>query len=195
MTSFAKDGLLDIAPMCCTTRASRYGWFLGLALVGCAADLVTKALVFDRMGPPNGFENIHWLVEGYVGIETALNQGALFGLGHGMVWLFATMSFVALAGIAYWLIRRGAIDDWLLTLTLGIVTGGILGNLYDRLGIWSDFQVYAVRDWIRLSYAYDDYVWPNFNIADSLLVCGAGLLVWHSFRHPGPAVDEHVDRS
>lgn len=187
MTSLTKDGLRKAAPPCCATRASRYAWYFGLAVVGCCADLATKSTVFDRMGAPTGRENIHWLIEGYVGIETALNQGALFGLGHGMVWLFAVMSFLALGGIGFWLVMRGAIDDWLLTLTLGIVTGGILGNLYDRLGLWSNFQIHAVRDWIRLSYAYDEYVWPNFNIADSLLVCGAGLLIWHSFRHPDAA--------
>jgi signal peptidase II len=39
----------------------------------------------------------------------------------------------------------------------------------------------AVRDWILLRYGA--FTWPNFNIADSLLVCGAGLLLWHSFWH------------
>ena len=184
MSTLTKEIELPAAPLCCATRWARFGWFLGLAIAGCAIDLFTKSAVFKWLGPPSGVENIHWLVDGYVGIETALNQGALFGLGHGMVWVFALMSFVALGGIVFWLVKRGAIDDWLLTATLGIVTGGVLGNLYDRLGIWSNFEVYAVRDWIRLSYAYDGYVWPNFNIADSLLVCGAALLVWHSFRNP-----------
>jgi lipoprotein signal peptidase len=41
-------------------------------------------------------------------------------------------------------------------------------------------QVFAVRDWIRFSYG--SFVWPNFNIADSLLVCSAIYLVWYSFR-------------
>ena len=98
---------------------------------------------------------------------------------NGMVWFFAGMSVVALGGIWYGLSRWHAIDDLFLTVTLGIVTGGILGNLYDRLGLWSGFQEFAVRDWIRLS--YQQHVWPNFNIADSLLVCGVALLVWHSF--------------
>lgn len=152
--------------------------------MGCTADLVSKAWVFNWLGEPTGARNIYWLIEGYAGLETSLNYGALFGMGQGMVWFFAAMSFLALAGIGCWLVRWKAVDDGLLTVTLGIVTGGILGNLYDRLGIWSNFETFAVRDWIRLSYNFDQYVWPNFNIADSLLVCGAALLVGHSFMTP-----------
>ena len=66
--------------------------------------------------------------------------------------------------------------------SLGMVMAGILGNLYDRLGLSNDSwygpgntapgAVHAVRDWI-LWQASDNWRWPNFNIADSLLVCGA----------------------
>ena len=164
------------------SRVSRCSWFIGLAAVGCLADLISKSWVFLSLGAPTGIQKIYWLIEGYVGLETSLNYGALFGMGQGRVWFFAVMSFVALFGIGCWLIKFKAVDDRVLTVTLGIVTGGILGNLYDRLGMWSNFQTFAVRDWIRLSYNYDQYVWPNFNIADSLLVCGAALLVWHSFK-------------
>lgn len=173
-----------VSPLDSTNRVKHWGWFLGLAIAGCAIDLITKSAVFRWLGPPTGVQNISWLIEGYVGIETALNHGALFGMGQGKVWLFALMSFVALGGIVFWLVKMQAIEDGLLSLTLGLVTGGVLGNLYDRLGIWSEFKVYAVRDWIRFSYDYNAYVWPNFNIADSLLVCGAALLVWHSYRNP-----------
>jgi signal peptidase II len=41
--------------------------------------------------------------------------------------------------------------------------------------------VYAVRDWILVMIGR--WPWPTFNIADSMLVCGAILLVWHAFRH------------
>lgn len=77
-------------------------------------------------------------------------------------------------------------------MALGCVTAGILGNLYDRLGLpglkWNYAEpplhevgdpVYAVRDWILVMIG--PYGWPNFNIADSLLVCGAAMLVWHAF--------------
>lgn len=165
-----------------TNRSRRYAWFFGIAFFGSILDLLTKHYVFAWLGEPNGQLKIHWFVQDYVGLETALNHGALFGMGQNKVWFFATMSFFALGGIGYWLTKHRAIDDWILTVTLGLVTGGILGNLYDRLGLWSDFQIFAVRDWIRFS--YKQRVWPNFNIADCLLVCGAGLLFWHSLKNP-----------
>ena len=160
-----------------------YILFWTLAVVGCAADLATKHWAFAQLGMPGG--RVQWVWPGYVGCETSLNQGALFGLGQGMVFVFAGLSVVAAIGIVYWLFFRGAAQDRLLTLALGGITGGIAGNLYDRLGLHGlvDFngqRVYAVRDWI-LFQASDQWRWPNFNIADSLLVCGAVLLVWHAF--------------
>lgn len=182
------------APLDVPGRSKRYVWFFGLALVGCVADLLTKWYMFDWLGEPNGQVNIHWVIEGYFGLETALNHGALFGMGQNKVWFFASMSFVALGGIAYWLLKHRAIDDWMLTFTLGLVTGGILGNLYDRLGLWRNFEIFAVRDWIRFSYG--QHVWPNFNIADCLLVCGAGLLFWHSLKNPdaNQAADDESEK-
>jgi signal peptidase II len=121
-------------------------------------------------------------------VETALNYGALFGMGQNMGWLFATLSVLALAGILYWLFVAKAARDWLLTIALAGVTAGILGNLYDRLGLWANptgSPIYAVRDWIL--FRYGQHTWPNFNIADSLLVCGAGLLIWHAWKFQGEA--------
>jgi signal peptidase II len=73
------------------------------------------------------------------------------------------------------------------------VMGGLLGNLYDRLGLpvhlfpGSDVQagepVHAVRDWILMQWS-DQLRWPNFNVADVLLVCGAISLVLHAALFP-----------
>ena len=181
---------------------SRYVTFFTLAAVGCLIDLATKHVVFAWRGLPPRWRGeipqsreIHWLLEGFFGIETALNEGALFGMGQGKVWLFALLSFVAIGGIIYWLFAAKAARDAFLTVALGIIMGGILGNLYDRLGLWNgtgpDGQtIYAVRDWILISYGGLEFPklgkdWPNFNIADSLLVCGAGMLIWHSFAKSG----------
>ena len=182
---------------------NRFITFSCLAIIGCIADLWTKHTVFAwrqlpprwRGEDPTGIEReIYPIIDGYLGIETALNQGALFGMGQGKVWLFALLSFVAIAGIVYWLFAAKAARDLFLTIALGIIMGGILGNLYDRLGLWGGTApngdtIYAVRDWILISYGGAEIPWlgkdwPNFNIADSLLVCGAGLLIWHSFAKP-----------
>ncbi|HVX61964.1 MAG TPA: signal peptidase II [Pirellulales bacterium] len=162
---------------------NRYAIFLLIGGLGCLADLATKHWVFAALGAPGG--EAWWLCEDYCGFQTSLNEGALFGMGQGMVWLFAALSIAAAFAIVYWLFIAGAARDLLLTVALGCVMGGILGNLYDRLGLWTlaelpGKRIYAVRDWIL--FQYHGWVWPNFNLADSLLVCGAALLVWHTYR-------------
>jgi signal peptidase II len=182
---------------------SRYFIYLAIALGGCAADLATKETMFRWLGLPAPFvdstnpanmerwsgdpshNHVWWLWSGHVGIETSINTGALFGLGAGYWWLFAGLSVLALLGILTWLfIYRAAADRWL-TVALGCVTAGILGNLYDRLGLWDTAGLlkqfhHGVRDWILVRYS-PEWTWPNFNIADSLLVTGAIMLVVHAF--------------
>ncbi len=170
--------------------ANRYWIFFAVAILGCLADLATKSWIFQRLGMPSG--RIWWIWDGVIGFQTSLNEGALFGVGQGMVPLFAGLSVVAAVAIVWWLFIAGAARDLLLTVALAAITAGIFGNLYDRLGLpdlrWNfrnelhdlDDPVFAVRDWILVMIG--DWPWPNFNIADSLLVCGAAMLIWHAFR-------------
>ena len=169
----------------------RYVLFLLLAVCGCVADLATKSWVFSWPNMHGG--NVVWLWTGHAGIQLSLNEGALFGMGHGNVWLFALVSIVAAVAIPVWLFALDAARDLWLTIALGCVMGGILGNLYDRLGlpglVWTvpdpraGETVYAVRDWILLQWN-DQWIWPNFNIADSLLVVGAAIIFVHAWRAP-----------
>ncbi len=171
--------------------ASRYVVFFSIVIAGCLIDLATKSWAFGWLGMP-GERPPWWLWENVFGFETSLNRGALFGFGQGMVAVFAGLSIVAALGILLWLFVAGAARDWLLTLALACVTAGILGNLYDRLGLPGLKQltttethqagdpVYGVRDWIKMI-QIGEKAWPNYNVADSLLVCGAALLVWHAF--------------
>lgn len=172
---------------------SRYVLFFGLLIVGLAADLITKSWVFDNYFDPQlsregyGQPVAFWWSEGVFGVQPSTNPGALFGLGAGLSFYFAIFSLVALTGIIVWLfVFRAAHDRWL-TFSLGMVSGGILGNLYDRIG-WGAKESYPesirdnVRDWIlfRLEGVPFFDPWPNFNIADSLLVVGAAMLFIHS---------------
>jgi signal peptidase II len=102
-------------------------------------------------------------------------------MGAGFWWLFAALSVAALTGILTWLFVFGAARDRWLNVALASISGGILGNLYDRLGLngLPDEYQHGVRDWILLRYG--QYTWPNFNIADTLLVTGAIMLVVHAF--------------
>jgi len=150
-----------------------------LAILGASVDLLTKEKIFEWKGLP-GQQPPTWWIENYFGIETAVNQGAVFGLGQGYGWLFASVSIAAILGLLIWLFVFQACQSAWLTVTLGLVAGGIIGNLYDRLNLHKLPGAYAggVRDWILCRYG--QYTWPNFNIADSLLVAGAIMLAIHS---------------
>ncbi len=170
---------------------NRYFAFFLIAGGGLAADLTTKRWCFGWLGMPGG--RTHWILNQVFGFQTSLNEGALFGMGQGMVWLFALLSIAAAVGICWWLFVTGAARQWLLTVALAGIMAGVLGNLSDRRGLglpgvkwtfenhWHKIgdPIFAVRDWILVMIG--PFHWPNFNIADSLLVCGALLLVWHAF--------------
>jgi signal peptidase II len=167
---------------------NRYVVYFVTAIGGLAIDLVTKHLCFASAQLRSG--DIWWLWQGHVGIQLSLNEGALFGIGQGKVWLFAALSIAAAIAIPTWLfVYRAARDAWL-TFALGCITVGVLGNLYDRLGMHGISQngqtVHAVRDWI-LWQVNNNWRWPNFNIADSFLVVGACLLFLHAVIQPKSA--------
>jgi signal peptidase II len=170
---------------------SRYLVFFSLVIAGCAADLASKSWMFAWLGMPDPGVETWWLWHGVFGFQTSLNEGALFGLGQGFALLFAALALVAAVGILVWLFVVGAAHDWLLTIALALVTVGIFGNLYDRLGLhgldWPrgcpgrepGTPIHAVRDFIVML-QIGEWHWPNYNLADSSLVGGAALLMWHA---------------
>ncbi|MGQ9506155.1 MAG: signal peptidase II [Thermogutta sp.] len=177
----------------------RFCVFVLLAGLGLAADLATKAWIFYRLGMP-GKEPVWWIVPNVFGFQTSLNEGALFGMGQGMTPWFAALSVVFAVGIVIWLFLGGAAKSWWMTIILAGITAGIFGNLYDRLGLhglkWGEGfgghqagePVYAVRDWILVMIGR--WPWPNFNIADSLLVCGVTALIIHTLWFSGTITEE-----
>ena len=119
-----------------------------------------------------------------------INRGALFGLGSdggGMNTFFAIVSFGAACFIIAWVVRSSVARDLLLCIALGLILGGTLGNLYDRIVFG------GVRDFL---YWHLWFIWPDFNIADVCLVCGASTLLVHSLfiaetpAEPTPTVNE-----
>jgi signal peptidase II len=170
---------------------SRYVLFAAPAIIGCTIDLLTKAWFFASA--PLRAGETYWLWTGHVGIQLSWNEGALFGIGQGRVWWFVVLSVAAAVAIPVWLFWYRAAHDASCTLALGCVMAGVLGNLFDRLGLHGEVwpashpqagePIHAVRDWI-LWQANDQWRWPNFNLADSLLVVGAALLVLQAVRQP-----------
>jgi len=175
---------------------SRHLAFWTLAAGGCALDLWTKHWMFAQPDLRTG--HVRWLWPEHAGFQLSLNEGALFGMGQGGAWLFAVFAVAAAVAIPVWLFRYGAANDWRMTAALGAIMGGVIGNLYDRLGmpglVWDDFnparsgeRIHAVRDFVLVAWRWDPHgpdhlVWPNFNVADSLLVCGALAMILVSLR-------------
>ncbi len=108
-----------------------------------------------------------------------VNHGALFGIGQEHKGLanqvFAAVSILAAAGIVLWVSRRATAADGWLCAALGLIFGGTVGNLYDRV------VFNGVRDFLYF-YRID---WPVFNVADCCLVVGATMLLIHAFLAPG----------
>lgn len=166
--------------------------FAAIAVAGSAADLLTKHWVFQALGMPGEYKAdtepelraVYWVWQDIAGFQTSLNTGGLLGVAAGQTAVLSVLSLIFLVGIT------GCVALWgwrnlFLTVILGMITAGILGNLYDRLG-WHGLvyvagyteegqPVYAVRDWILCMIG--TYPYPNFNIADSLLVCSVILLL------------------
>ena len=159
--------------------------FVAVAVVGLTADLLTKHWAFQALGMSKP-DDVHWVWQGVFGFQTTLNPGALFGMFAGQTMILVALSLVFLVGIMVYLLFW-AWQSSFFTVIFGMIAAGICGNLYDRLGwhglvypAWHDMAgqpIYAVRDWILVMIG--TFHWPNFNIADSLLVCSVILLLLH----------------
>ena len=132
------------------------------------ADQVTKALVVSNLAVGQKAQLLGDVVE----IWHAQNRGAAFSLFQGGTIVFLVVSVLSIGMVAYFYRSLRDRSPWL-HLVLGIVLGGTLGNFIDRLR-----QGY-VTDW--LSVGIGDTRWPTFNVADSSVVVGIGILVIYLF--------------
>ena len=173
---------------------NRWVWFLSLASVGLTIDLASKSWVFAALGGPGKAGN--WVTPLLGGwstfrLMTSINEGALWGIGQGLTWLFALLSVVAILGVLTWLFVYGAARSLWLTIAMGLIMAGTLGNLYDRAGLHGCVKPdgstwFGVRDF--LLFTFGDFAWPIFNFADSFLVTGAIMLGVQSMRAEQPDV-------
>jgi len=151
---------------------------LAAALATLALDQASKALVMQRLpyGQPQALLPHVWLT--YV-----QNPGAAFSLLDGFspavrVPFFALAALAALAVVA-WAWRSLPGRDRTSELALGLIAGGALGNLLDRL------RFTRVTDFIEVG-VRGVYTWPVFNVADSAVCVGVGLLLLKALRAPKP---------
>ena len=139
------------------------------AIVVLLADLGTKHLALTAL---QGRDPVR-LLDGAVYLTLIRNSGAAFGLGSDYTWIFPLITLAVIAWIG-WMTTRLRSIPW--ALSLGLVLGGALGNLTDRIFRAPGTFLGHVIDMVSL---FDPYgqVWPVFNLADSALVCGVSLAV------------------
>jgi len=138
---------------------------LGVAGLVLVADLVSKALVVANVAIGQRVDVVGELLQ----IWHAQNSGAAFSLFQNGMPLFLIVSLVALGLVAYFARAVHGRSLWFFFI-LGLVLGGTLGNLTDRIahqGIVTDF----------ISFGFGDVRFATFNIADSSLVVGIGLII------------------
>lgn len=131
-------------------------------------DRVTK-LWAERALPGKPIE----VIRGVATLRYTTNSGGAFGLGESAPWLFATATVVVAGVILLTATRHTRIVT---AVALGLVLGGALGNLTDRLVRGDGIVGGRVVDFIDL------HVWPVFNLADASIVIGGLLLALWSWR-------------
>jgi signal peptidase II len=138
-----------------------------VAVVVVAADQATKSWAVDRLA--HGPVHVVWKLD----FELAYNSGAAFSFAQGWAPVLGGLALVAVV-VLFGAVRR--VQSTAMAVALGMIVGGALGNLADRV-----FRSNrgSVIDFVALHF------WPTFNVADACIVVGgviaAGLL-WHGER-------------
>jgi signal peptidase II len=147
----------------------RVGLFGVVAAIVLALDVISKMLVAAHL--PMQPEKHLRLLGGAIYLDQARNSGAAFSLGTGFTVI---LTVVALAVVVVIVRTAGRMRSAGWAVALGLVLGGALGNLSDRLFREPGVGRGRVVDWISL-FGPDGEHWPIFNLADSAIVCGAIL--------------------
>jgi signal peptidase II len=164
-----------------TTQTMRSFHFL-IALLVLLLDRVAKWIVARNIALHDSIQ----VIPGFFRLTHVQNRGAAFGLfaDSPSAWKIAVLvlfSIVALAIVSV-LLWRNSHSMRTTGIGLALILGGAVGNLWDRLvsGRVVDFLLFYVGQ----------YQWPAFNVADSAIVVGAGLLVVEILFTKSPAPEK-----
>jgi signal peptidase II len=139
-------------------------------LVVFATDLATKIAISANIAYADRVP----VIDGFFYLTHVRNSGAAFGLFADAPQAVRLPFFISVALIAVGIIisfyRKLSPGDRLAALALGLILGGALGNLSDRIFRQEVVDFLHFRLW-------RGYAWPDFNVADSAIVVGVGLLV------------------
>jgi signal peptidase II len=162
-------------------------WFYSTALDVIAIDQVTKALARLHLVPGKPVP----VIRGFFDLKLDFNTGAAFGVLPNWAPLFILVGLVAIYAIVR--LKRTGTGSLCLSIGLGMLLGGAIGNLIDRVL----FSSRGVTDFLDLHIKSGQSLlsWPTFNFADAGIVIGAILVVIHVYviekRRPEPG-DEQV---
>ncbi len=138
-----------------------------LAVAVVVLDQITKAVALAHLPP-----GVPVVVAPWLSLTLVMNPGLAFGVLAGVPpawrWVVAALSVAALAVLARVALRVLPTHGWAGMLAVGMIFGGAVGNLIDRLR-WG-----AVVDFIDVH--WQGYHWPAFNVADSAITVGVALL-------------------
>jgi signal peptidase II len=143
--------------------------FFLVAAIGTGLDLWTKSLAFSKLSLHG---DSYPLIPGWLEFEIVINHGAVFGFGQGARVLFIVVSIGAIVFLSYLFATSG--KRWVYQILLGMLLAGVVGNLYDRV------MFGYVRDMIHALPKWKNYFPYVFNVADSFLCTGVGLMVIYS---------------
>jgi signal peptidase II len=152
----------------------RWLLFAALALLVVVADQVSKMWVDANFSvasvhPAAGGAEPTPIIDGIVRIAKSYNTGGIFGLFGDSAVALALASTVVIALIFVYQWREGARGTWLLTVALGLLLGGAIGNFIDRL------RYEHVIDFVDMGIG--DWRWYTFNVADSAISIALLLLI------------------
>jgi signal peptidase II len=155
-------------PVAALTRGRSAALLAGVAAVVVLLDQVTKTWALHHL---SGGRTIHvvWTLR----LALSFNSGAAFGIGAGLGPFIVAGGVALVAAFAFMGRRLGVGRSALAAVALGLVLGGAVGNVADR--VLRD-QGGAVVDFIDLQW------WPVFNVADAAITVGAAMLVLFSRR-------------
>lgn len=142
----------------------RLPMLLIIAAVLFGLDLLTKCLAVALIDPGESVP----IIGDFARFTLVRNPGAAFSMATGMTWLLTLIAAAVVIGVIR--IGRTLRSLWW-AIGLGMVLGGALGNLVDRIFRYPGPLQGHVVDFVAVGW------WPVFNVADSAIVCGAILLV------------------
>ena len=163
--------------------AAKSRFFFVAFAISLALDQISKTWIVETLT----FSDRVSVIEGFFYLTHVRNPGAAFSLFADAPVEIRAPFFIGTTLIAIGMIlsffRKLSPGDRLSALALGLILGGAVGNLLDRL-------IYgAVVDFLRLQ-LWVGYSWPDFNVADSSIVIGVALLVLELFAREGESLTD-----